>query len=69
MPYQAAFVSLAFLVCQHRDQYCVWMDSGALDVCGVGDAVADVFDRGGRGGRDDADFRCAEFAQVADECC
>ena len=47
MPYETAFVSLAFLVCQHRDENVVWMDSCALDVVGVGDAVADVFDRGG----------------------
>ena len=47
MPYETAFVSLTFLVRQHRDENVVWMDSCALDVGGVGDAVADVFGGGG----------------------
>ena len=62
MPYETAFISLAFLVCQHRNEDVVWMDSCALDVGGVSDAVADVFDGGGRGGSDDANCRCTEFA-------
>ena len=62
MPYETAFISLAFLVRQQRDENGVWMDFGALDVGGVSDAVADVFDGGGRGGSDDANCRCTEFA-------
>ena len=46
MPYETAFVSLAFLVGQHCHENGVWMDSCALDVGGVGDAVADVFGEG-----------------------
>ncbi len=56
------------------------MDFGALDVLGVGDAVADVFGEGsaplrricceggggGGGGGNDADFCGGEFAQIAD---
>ena len=35
---------------------------------GVSDAVADVFGEGGAGGND-ADFRGAEFAKIADKGC
>ena len=41
---------MAFLVGQHCDENGVWMDSCALDVVGVGDAVADVFGEGGESG-------------------
>ena len=36
---------------------------------GVSDAVADVFGEGGSAGGNDADFRGAEFAKIADEGC
>jgi len=62
-PFQTAFISCAFLVCQHRHENRVWMDSGALDVVCVGDAVTYGGDRGGHDGLcDDANFCRAEFA-------
>ena len=50
MPYETAFVTLAFLVGQHCHENGVWMDSCAFDVVGVGDTVADVFGEGGESG-------------------
>ena len=42
-PHQSAFVSTAFLICEHRDENAVWMDFGSSDVVDVGQAAEDVF--------------------------
>ena len=68
-PGEAAFVAMAFLVGHHCHENGVWMDSCAFDVLGVSDAVADVFDGGGKRldwnraeWCDDSDFCGGEFA-------